>query len=51
MSQVIFNNRINMVTAATPSSDGYTIGYDLDGVIKQKNYLSNRKLFEINNPF
>jgi len=28
-----------MVTAATPSSDGYTIGYDLDGVIKQKNYL------------
>ena len=39
MSQVIFNNRINMVTAATPSSDGYTIGYDLDGVIKQKNYL------------
>ena len=39
MSQVIFNNRINMVTAATPSSDGYTIGYDIDGVIKQKNYL------------
>jgi len=39
MSQVIFNNRINMVTAATPSSDGYTVGYDLDGVIKQKNYL------------
>ena len=40
MAQVIFNNRINMVaTAATPSSDGYTIGYDLDGVIKQKNYL------------
>lgn len=28
-----------VATAATPSSDGYTIGYDLDGVIKQKNYL------------
>ena len=37
MAQVIFNNRINMVTtAATPSVDGYTIGYDTDGVIKQK---------------
>lgn len=37
MAQVIFNNRINMVTtAATPSTDGYTIGYDTDGVIKQK---------------
>jgi hypothetical protein len=37
MAQVIFNNRINMVTtAATPSADGYTIGYDTDGVIKQK---------------
>ena len=40
MAQVIFNNRINMVaTAATPSSDGYTIGYDIDGVLKQKDYL------------
>ena len=37
MAQVIFNNRINMVTtAATPSVDGYNIGYDIDGVIKQK---------------
>lgn len=37
MSQVIFNNRIDMVTtAATPSVLGYTIGYDTDGVIKQK---------------
>jgi hypothetical protein len=40
MAQVIFNNRIDMVTtAATPSADGYTIGYDTDGVIKQKDYL------------
>lgn len=38
MSQVIFNKRINMVTtAATPSVGGYTIGYDTDGIIKQKN--------------
>ena len=40
MAQVIFNNRIDMVTiAATPSADGFTIGYDTDGVIKQKDYL------------
>ena len=40
MSQVIFNNRINMVTtAATPSSGGYTIGYDTDGILKQKDSL------------
>jgi len=37
MAQVIFNNRIDMVTtAATPSVDGYTVGYDIDGIIKQK---------------
>lgn len=41
MSQVIFNNRINMPTAATPSTGGYTVGYDLDGVIKQKDSLGN----------
>lgn len=41
MSQVIFNNRINMPTAATPSVGGYTVGYDLDGVIKQKDHLGN----------
>lgn len=40
MSQVIFNTRINMVTtAATPSVGGYTIGYDTDGIIKQKDSL------------
>lgn len=39
MSQVIFNTRINMVTAATPSTGGYTIGYDIDGIIKQKDSL------------
>ena len=40
MSQVIFNTRINMVTtAATPSYGGYTIGYDTDGIIKQKDSL------------
>jgi hypothetical protein len=41
MSQVIFNNRINMIFAATPSVGGYTIGYDLDGVIKQKDSAGN----------
>ncbi len=41
MSQVIFNNRINMFLAATPSVGGYTVGYDLDGVIKQKDSAGN----------
>jgi len=36
MSHIIFNNRINMPTVATPSTGGYTVGYDLDGIIKQK---------------
>ena len=36
MSHIIFNNRINMPTVATPSIGGYTVGYDLDGIIKQK---------------
>ena len=40
MSQVIFNTRIDMITtAATPSVGGYTIGYDIDGIIKQKDSL------------
>lgn len=37
MSQVIFNSYIDMQQdAATPSSIGYTIGYDIDGILKQK---------------
>lgn len=37
MSQIIFNNYIDMTSvAATPSSIGYTIGYDIDGILKQK---------------
>jgi hypothetical protein len=28
-----------VTTAATPSADGYTIGYDTDGIIKQKDSL------------
>jgi hypothetical protein len=30
-----------MLLAATPSIGGYTVGYDLDGVIKQKDSLGN----------
>lgn len=41
MSQVLFNNRINMQLAATPSAGGYTVGYDLDGIIKQKDSAGN----------
>ena len=41
MSQIIFNNLINMQTIGTPSGDGYIVAYDLDGVIKQKDNLGN----------
>ena len=35
MSYLIFNNLVDLTGAATPSS-GYTVAYDLDGIIKQK---------------
>ena len=38
MSQFILNSYIDMQNiAATPSGIGYTIGYDVDGILKQKN--------------
>ena len=40
MSYIIFNNLVDLTGAATPSS-GYTVAYDLDGVIKQKDTLGN----------
>lgn len=37
MSQVIFNSYIDLKNnGATPSGFGYTVAYDLDGVLKQK---------------
>lgn len=36
MASIYFENRINMLNAATPSENGFLIGYDLDGVLKQK---------------
>ena len=36
MASVFFGNRIDMVTAATPSTGSYLIAYDSDGVLKQK---------------
>lgn len=38
MSQVIFNSYIDLANqGATPSGIGYTVAYDLDGILKQKN--------------
>jgi hypothetical protein len=38
MALVLFESRVNMITAATPSVGGYVVAYDiLDGVLKQKN--------------
>ena len=36
MASVIFGSTLNMLTAATPSSGGYVVAYDLDGILKQK---------------
>jgi hypothetical protein len=40
MALVLFDNTVNMITAATPSSSGgFLVGYDTDGVLKQKDHL------------
>jgi hypothetical protein len=39
MSSIFFGNKIELITAATPSTDSYLIAYDLDGVLKQKDEL------------
>lgn len=36
MSSIIFGGTVSMLTVATPSS-GWLIGYDTDGILKQKN--------------
>ena len=40
MALVLFESRVNMITAATPSIGGFVVAYDtLDGVLKQKDHL------------
>ena len=40
MALVLFESRVNMITAATPSIGGFLVAYDtLDGVLKQKDHL------------
>ena len=36
MSSIIFGGTVSMLTVATPSN-GWLVGYDTDGVLKQKN--------------
>lgn len=36
MSKIIFGDKIDLLTAGTPSTDGYIVAYDLDGILKQK---------------
>ena len=37
MALVLFDSRVNMITAATPSIGGFVVAYDtLDGILKQK---------------
>ena len=39
MSQLIFNTLVDLQNIDGTPSTGYTVAYDLDGVIKQKSYL------------
>jgi hypothetical protein len=39
MSQLIFNSFVDLQNIVGTPSTGYTVAYDLDGVIKQKSYL------------
>lgn len=57
MSRIIFPVVVDLITAATPSS-GFTLGYDLDGVLKQKDSsgvitpigsLTNQPLYSVLN--
>lgn len=42
MAQVNFNYRVDMSSIASPSDPaGYIVAYDLDGVLKQKDYNGN----------
>lgn len=36
MSTIIFGSTIDLLSAGTPSSGGYIVAYDLDGILKQK---------------
>lgn len=36
MSLILFGYRTNMSAAKTPGTGSYIVGYDLDGVLKQK---------------
>jgi hypothetical protein len=36
MASIIFGTTLDMLTVATPSSGAYTVAYDLDGILKQK---------------
>lgn len=39
MALILFESRVNLVTAATPSFGGFVVGYDTLGVLKQKDHL------------
>jgi len=36
MSTIIFGATVSLINSATPSTGGYLIGYDVDGILKQK---------------
>lgn len=41
MSTIIFGGTVSLISSATPSVGGYLIGYDIDGVLKQKDAFGN----------
>lgn len=51
MATIIFEERINLLLAATPSENGFVIGYDLDGILKQKDEFGVITPIGYNTPF
>lgn len=41
MSTILFGGTVSLINSATPSSGGYLIGYDTDGILKQKDSSGN----------
>ena len=50
MASIFFGNKVDMIIAATPSEGSYLIGYDLDGVLKQKDEFGIITIIGSNGP-
>lgn len=51
MATIIFEEKINLLLAATPSENGFVVGYDFDGILKQKDEFGVITPIGYNTPF